>query len=55
MFAIALLEISFIVLLVGMLALSGVFGLVIVARLIEPAGTKVFLRRLTGRPVRRRG
>lgn len=51
--AIALLEISFIVLLVGMLVLSGVIGLVVIVRLFEPRGVKPFLQRLSGRPARR--
>lgn len=44
--AVALLEISFIVLLVGMLALAGVIGAVIVVRIVEPRGTRAFLKRL---------
>ena len=45
MLAIALLEISFIILLLGMLGLAGVLGLVVVARLVEPKGLKFLLRR----------
>lgn len=44
--AIALLEISFIVLLVGMLGLAGVIGMIVVVRVVEPRGTKAFLQRL---------
>ncbi len=44
--AIGTLEISFIVLLLGMLGLAGVIGMIVIVRLIEPRGTKEFLRRL---------
>jgi len=44
--AVALLEISFIVLLVGMLGLAGVIGMVVVVRIVEPRGAKAFLQRL---------
>lgn len=47
--AVALLEITFIVLLVGMLALAGVIGAVIMVRVVEPRGTKAFLKRLRSR------
>lgn len=46
MLAIALLEISFIILLLAMLGLAGLLGLVVVVRLVEPRGLKVMLRRL---------
>ena len=44
--AIAALEISFIVLLVGMLTLAGVIGMLVVVRVVEPRGAKVFVQRL---------
>ena len=48
--AISLLEISFIILLLSMLGLSGVIGLVVVARIVEPRGAKVLSQRLIGLP-----
>lgn len=48
--AISLLEISFIILLLTMLGLSGVIGLVVVARIVEPRGLKVLSQRLIGLP-----
>jgi hypothetical protein len=48
--AISLLEISFIILLLFMLGLSGVIGLVVVARIVEPRGVKVLSQRLIGLP-----
>ncbi|MGH2794413.1 MAG: hypothetical protein ACRDKG_08910 [Actinomycetota bacterium] len=48
--AISLLEISFIILLLFMLGLSGVIGLVVVARIVEPRGLKVLSQRLIGLP-----
>lgn len=45
MLAIAWLEISFLVLLLGMLGLAGLLGLVVVVRLVEPRGLKFILRR----------
>lgn len=46
---VAALEISFIILLVGMLGATGVIGLAILVRLVEPRGLRAFLRRLAGR------
>ncbi|MEX2557008.1 MAG: hypothetical protein WEB06_15455 [Actinomycetota bacterium] len=43
-------EISFIILLLFMLGLSGVIGLVVVARIVEPRGLKVLSQRLIGLP-----
>ena len=48
--AISLLEISFIVLLLFMLGLSGVIGLVVITRIVEPRGMKVLSQRLIGLP-----
>jgi hypothetical protein len=48
--AISLLEISFIILLLSMLGLSGLIGLVVVARIVEPRGVKVLSQRLIGLP-----
>lgn len=45
MLAIAWLEISFIVLLLGMLGLAGLLGIVVVVRIVEPRGLKYLLRR----------
>lgn len=44
--AVALLEISFIVLLVGMLGLAGVIGMLVIVRVVEPRGAKAFMQRL---------
>ena len=44
------LEISFIILLLFMLGLSGVIGLVVVTRLVEPRGLKALSQRLIGLP-----
>lgn len=44
------LEISFIILLLFMLGLSGVIGLVVVTRLVEPRGIKALSQRLIGLP-----
>ena len=44
------LEISFILLLLAMLGLSGVIGLVVVVRLVEPRGLKALSQRLIGLP-----
>ena len=43
------LEWSFLVVLTLALGATGVFGLVVVARLVEPRGVRALLRRLTGR------
>jgi hypothetical protein len=43
-------EISFIILLLFMLGLSGVIGLVVVARIVEARGLKVLSQRLIGLP-----
>ena len=48
--AISLLEISFIILLLSMLGLSGVIGLAVIARIVEPRGAKVLSQRLIGLP-----
>lgn len=48
--AISLLEISFIVLLSFMLGLSGLIGLVVITRIVEPRGMKVLSQRLIGLP-----
>lgn len=48
--AIALLEVSFIILLLFMLGLSGVIGLVVITRLVEPRGVKALSQRLIGLP-----
>lgn len=48
--AISLLEISFIILLLFMLGLSGVIGLVVLTRMVEPRGVKALSQRLTGFP-----
>jgi hypothetical protein len=39
----------FLVLLVVMVVMAGLFSFVVVARLVEPRGVKALLRRLTGR------
>ncbi len=44
------LEISFILLLLFMLGLSGLIGIVVVARLVEPRGLKALSQRLIGLP-----
>lgn len=44
--AVGALEISFIVLLVGMLAAAGVIGMLVIVRVVEPRGAKAFLQRL---------
>lgn len=41
----------FMVVLVLMLALSGLFGLLVVVRLVEPRGIKALLRKIIGKPV----
>ena len=48
--AISLLEISFIVLLLSMLGLSGLIGLAVITRIVEPRGVKVLSQRLIGLP-----
>ncbi|MGH2726965.1 MAG: hypothetical protein ACRDKS_08305 [Actinomycetota bacterium] len=48
--AISVLEISFILLLLFMLGLSGVIGLVVITRMVEPRGVKALSQRLTGFP-----
>ncbi len=48
--AIPVLEISFIILLLFMLGLSGVIGLVVLTRIVEPRGVKALSQRLTGFP-----
>ena len=48
--AISLLEISFIILLLGMLGLAGVIGLAVITRIVEPRGVKVLSQRLIGLP-----
>ncbi|GAC1422555.1 MAG: hypothetical protein NVSMB57_15680 [Actinomycetota bacterium] len=53
MLAFQLLEWSFIVLLVGMLGLSGVIGMIVLVRMIEPRGMKVFLQRFSRKPSHR--
>ena len=44
------LEISFILLLLFMLGLSGIIGLVVITRIVEPRGLKVLSQRLIGLP-----
>jgi hypothetical protein len=44
------LEISFILLLLFMLGLSGVIGLVVIVRLVEPRGLKALSQKLIGLP-----
>ncbi len=41
----------FIVILCLMLGLSGLFGLLVVVRLVEPRGLKALLRKMAGKPV----
>jgi hypothetical protein len=41
----------FLVILVLMLALSGLFGVIVVVRMVEPRGMKALLRKLVGKPV----
>lgn len=48
--AISVLEISFIILLLFMLGLSGVIGLAVIVRIVEPRGMKALSQRLTGFP-----
>ena len=48
--AISVLEISFIILLLGMLGLAGVIGLAVITRIVEPRGVKVLSQRLIGLP-----
>ncbi len=48
--AVALLEISFIILLVFMLGLSGVIGVAVLVRIVEPRGLRALSQRLTGFP-----
>jgi hypothetical protein len=43
------LEWTFVSLLALMVVAVGLFGLVVVARLVEPRGVRVLLRRLTGK------
>ncbi|HEX9776441.1 MAG TPA: hypothetical protein VGB83_12795 [Actinomycetota bacterium] len=44
-----LLEWTFVGILALMVAVSGLFGVVVVARLVEPRGMRALLRRLLGR------
>jgi hypothetical protein len=48
--AIHALELTFLILLGGMVVVSGVIGLVVVVRVIEPAGLKALADRLRGKP-----
>ncbi|MGH2784385.1 MAG: hypothetical protein ACRDJ1_03935 [Actinomycetota bacterium] len=48
--AVSVLELSFVILLLAMLGLSGVIGLVVVARIVEPRGLKVLSQRMIGLP-----
>lgn len=52
--ALQALEYSFIALLAFMLGLSGLIGLTVVARMVEPGGVRALLRRLAGKPAARR-
>jgi uncharacterized membrane protein YuzA (DUF378 family) len=51
MLGLGALEWTFMGLLAAMVGLAGVFGLFVVARLVEPRGVKALLRKLAGRPV----
>jgi hypothetical protein len=48
--AIALLELGFVILLLFMLGLSGVIGLAVLTRIVEPRGMKALSQRLIGLP-----
>ena len=48
--AISVLELSFIILLLFMLGLSGLIGLAVIVRIVEPRGMKALSQRLTGFP-----
>lgn len=43
------LEFAFLIVLGGMVVASGLVGLVVVTRMVEPGGVKVLLRRLAGK------
>ncbi|MBI4729590.1 MAG: hypothetical protein HY775_08855 [Acidobacteria bacterium] len=49
MLAFKALEASFISLLTAMTLATGLFGLAVIVRLVEPRGLRAFLRRLSGR------
>ena len=50
MLAVALLEVSFILLLLAMLGLAGLIGVAVVVRIVEPRGLKALSQRLIGLP-----
>ena len=51
MLALGALEWTFMTVLAAATGIAGVFGIFVVARLIEPRGLKVLLRKLAGKPV----
>lgn len=51
MFAADALVVVFLGLLGLMVVISGVFGLFVVARMVEPRGLKALLRKLAGKPI----